>query len=80
MREGMSLTSKTAKEKLVMLLWIVGNCVWCPMVLVLLWHQGDAQTFAQASANSTRLGMVSGLGTLWAVAGAVWWRDFEVVV
>jgi hypothetical protein len=64
--------SKIGIEKSVMLLWFMGTCVWCPMVLV-LWLQGyETQTFAQASLNSTRLLFVSGIGVLWSLAGAVW--------
>jgi hypothetical protein len=64
--------SKTGVEKSVKLLWFVGNCFWCPMVLVLWWHGYEAQTFAQASRNITWLGMVSGMGACWSVAGAAW--------
>jgi hypothetical protein len=65
-------SGKTGIEKLVKILWVVGNCVWCPMVLVLWWHGHESQTFARASFNATRLEMVSGIGVLWLVAGAVW--------
>ena len=66
---------KTGLEKsvvLFMLVWFMGTCVWCPMVLVLWWHGYETQTFAQASLNSTRLLCVSSAGVLWSVAGAVW--------
>lgn len=64
--------SETGIENLVKLLWAVGNCIWCPMVLVLWWRGYKAQTFAQASLNMTWLGMVAGIGACWAVAGGVW--------
>jgi hypothetical protein len=32
----------------------------------------EAQTFAQASLNSTRLGLVSAFGIFWSLAGAAW--------
>jgi membrane protein DedA with SNARE-associated domain len=64
--------SKAGIEKSVFLLWFMGACVWCPMVLVLWWYGYESQTFAQASFNSTRLEMVAGIGTLWSVVGAVW--------
>jgi hypothetical protein len=64
--------TKTGKEKSVMLLWFIGTCAWCPMVLVLWWHGHESQTFAQASLNSTRLLFVSGIGVLWSIGGAVW--------
>jgi hypothetical protein len=64
--------SKTGIEKSVMLVWFMGTCVWCPILLVLWWHGHEAQTFAQASLNSTRLLCVSGIGVLWSLAGAVW--------
>jgi hypothetical protein len=64
--------SKTGIERSVKLLWVVGTCVWCPMVALLWWHGYEAQTFAHASLNSTRLGLVSGIRVLWSLAGAVW--------
>jgi hypothetical protein len=42
------------------------------MILFLWWHGYDAQTFAQASFNSTLLEMVAGIGAIWSVIGAVW--------
>jgi hypothetical protein len=59
-------------EKKVIILYFIGTCVWCPMMLVLWWYGREAQTFAQASLNSTRLACVSGFGVLWSIAGAVW--------
>ena len=59
-------------EKAVILLYFMGTCVWCPMVLVLWWHGHETQTVAQASLNSTRLLFVCGIGVLWSLAGAVW--------
>jgi membrane protein DedA with SNARE-associated domain len=64
--------SKTGIEKSVRALWVVGIGVWCPTVALLGWHLGEAQTFAQASLNSTRLELVSGIGVLWSLAGAAW--------
>jgi hypothetical protein len=64
--------SKTGIEKSVKLLWVVGICLWCPMAALLWWHGYEALTFAQASLNLTRLGLVSGIGALWSVAGAIW--------
>ena len=64
--------SKNGIEKSAKLLWVLGNCVWCPMVLILWWHGYQAQTFAQASLNSTRLGLVSAIGIFWSLAGAAW--------
>jgi hypothetical protein len=69
--------SKTGMEKSVRLLWIVGNCLWCAIVPLLWWHAYEAQTFARASLNITRLGMVSGIGACWAVAGAVWLAKYR---
>ena len=62
----------TGIEKSVVLLYFIGTCIWCPMVLVLWWHGHEAQTFAQASLNSTRLLYLSGTGILWSLVGAVW--------
>jgi hypothetical protein len=64
-------SGKIGIEELVKILWVVGNCVWCPMVLFLWWYGHEAQTFARASYNATRLEMVSGIGLLWLVAGGV---------
>jgi hypothetical protein len=72
MQSGTSGMPKTGVEKSVKLLWVVGNCLWCSMVPLLWWHGYEAQTFAQASLNSTRLGLVSGIGLLWSLAGAAW--------
>jgi len=69
--------SKTGIEKLVKVLWVVGSCLWCSMAPLLWWQGYEAQTFAQASLDSTRLGMVSGIGALWSVAGAVWLANLE---
>ena len=62
----------TGIEKTVILLYFMGTCVWCPMVLVLWWHGHEAQTVAQASLNSTRLLFAIGIGIFWSLAGAVW--------
>jgi hypothetical protein len=65
---------KTGIERsvmLFMLVWFIGTCVWCPMVLVLWRHGYETQTFAQASLNSTRLLWVSSIGVLWSLGGAV---------
>jgi hypothetical protein len=59
-------------EKSVMLVWFLGTCVWCPILIVVWLHGYKAQTFAQASLNRTRLAWVSGFGVVWSVAGAVW--------
>lgn len=40
--------SKTGVEKSVKILWVVGNCLWCSIDLILSWHGYDAQTFAGA--------------------------------
>jgi len=64
--------SEPGTEKSVKLWWVVGNCLWCSLVSLLWWHGYEAQTAAQASLNITRLGMVSGIGALWSVAGAAW--------
>jgi hypothetical protein len=72
MRSGTSATSKIGIEVLFKLLWVAGSCLWCSMVLFLWWHGYEAQTAAQASLNITRLGMISGIGILWSVAGAAW--------
>jgi hypothetical protein len=64
--------SKNAIERSVKLVWVAGNCVWCPLVLFLWWRGYEAQTFAEASLNITRLGMVAGIGACWSVAGRVW--------
>jgi hypothetical protein len=69
--------SKTAIEKSVRLLWVVGNFLWCSMAPLLWWHGYEAQTAAQASLNITRLGMVSGIGALWSVVGAVWLAKYR---
>ncbi len=63
---------KTAIERPVRLWWIVGNCIWCPLILVLWWHAYESQTFAQASLTVTWLEAVSSIGVLWSVIGAVW--------
>jgi hypothetical protein len=63
---------ETGIQKSIMFLWFIGICVWCPMSLFLWWHGHEAQTFAQASLNSTRLLTVSSTGVLWSLAGAVW--------
>ena len=65
-------SGKTAMEKLAKILWAAGNCVWCPMVLLVWWHGHESQTLARASLKATQLEMVSGIGVLWLVAGAVW--------
>jgi hypothetical protein len=62
----------TGTEKTVVLLYFIGTCVWCPMMLVLWWRGHETQTFAPASLNSTRLLCVSSFGVLWSIAGAVW--------
>jgi hypothetical protein len=62
----------TGIEKTVILLYFMGTCVWCPMVLVLWWHGHEAQTVAQASLYSTWLLFASGIGIFWSLAGAVW--------
>jgi len=64
--------SKISVEKWVKLLWVVGTCLWCSMIPLLWWHGYEAQTAMQASLNSTRLGMVSGIGVVWSVTGAAW--------
>jgi Na+/melibiose symporter-like transporter len=64
--------SKNGIEKSAKLLWVLGNCVWCPMVLILWWHGYQAQTFAQASLSIAQLGTVSGIGAIWSIVGAVW--------
>jgi hypothetical protein len=64
--------SKTGIEKSVKLFWVVGYCIWVPMVAVLWWHGYEAQTAAQASFNMTRLETVSVIGVIWSVAGAAW--------
>jgi hypothetical protein len=69
--------SKTPTERSVQLLWIAGNCFWCAMVPLLWWHAYDAHTAAQASLNTARLGMVSGVGALWSVVGAVWLKKLR---
>jgi hypothetical protein len=63
---------KTATEESVMLLWFIGTCIWCPILLLLWWHGHEALTVAEASLNSSRLLIVSSTGVLWSVAGAVW--------
>jgi hypothetical protein len=47
------------------------------MVPLLWWHAYDAHTAAQASLNTARLGMVSGVGALWSVVGAVWLKKLR---
>lgn len=64
--------SKTGIEKSAKLFWLVGCCIWVPMILVLWWHGYEAQTAAQASLSITRLGVVSGIGVIWSVVGAAW--------
>jgi hypothetical protein len=64
--------SNVGTEASLKVLWMAGTCVWCPMILVLWWHGYEAQTFAQASLNFTRLGVVSCIGVFWSVAGAAW--------
>ena len=71
-RSETSPMSKTGIEKSVKLLWVVGIGVWGSMVALLWWHLYEAQTFAQASLNSTRLGLVSAIGIFWSLAGAAW--------
>jgi len=46
MELGTGAMSKTGVEKPVKILWFVGNCLWCSIVLILWWHGYDAQTFA----------------------------------
>ncbi len=62
----------TGREKSVKLLWVVGNCLWCPVVALLWWQGYESQTFAQASRDIARLGMVAGFGAVWSIAGAAW--------
>jgi hypothetical protein len=67
----------TGIEKTVILLYFMGTFVWCRMVLVLWWHGHEAQTFAQASLNSTRLlsfPLLACSGQLLARRG---WRNLE---
>ncbi len=64
--------SQTGIEQPVKWLWITGIVVWCSMVALLWWHGYEAQTFAQASLNSTRLGLVSVAGVFWSLAGGFW--------
>jgi hypothetical protein len=62
----------TSTEQPVKWLWIMGIVVWF-LVIALLWRQlYGAQTFAQASLNSTRLSFVSAIGIFWSLAGAFW--------
>jgi hypothetical protein len=53
--------SKAAIEKSVRLIWVVGNCIWCSLVLVLWWRKYEAQTL-----------MVSGFGACWSYVGGAW--------
>jgi hypothetical protein len=46
MRIGIESDVKTGLERSVNLLWVVGNCLWCSIDLILFWHGHDAQTFA----------------------------------
>ena len=75
---GTSPMPKIGIEKPVKLLWVEGNCLWCSMVPLLWWRAYEAQTAAQASLNITRLGVVSGIGAVWSVAGAVWLTKLRV--
>ena len=77
MRSGTSPMPLTGIEKTVVLLYFIGTCVWCPMMLVLWWHGHESQTFAQASLNSTGLLGVSSLGVLWSIAGAMWLAELR---
>jgi hypothetical protein len=63
---------KTGIEQPVKWLWIAGIVVWCLMIVLQLRHLYGAQTFAQASLNSTRLGFVSAIGVFWSLAGSFW--------
>jgi len=51
MELGTGPVSKIGVEKSVKILWVVGNCLWCSIVLILWWHGYDAQTFAGALAH-----------------------------
>lgn len=64
--------SRPGVERLIRLIWYAGIAVWCPMVLFLLWRLPNAQSYAEASLLSTRLGFIAGFGCLWSVAGAIW--------
>jgi hypothetical protein len=52
-------------------LWTAGAIVGVGMILLLWWHGHNAQTFAQASFFSTRLGLVSALVFFWSIAGGI---------
>jgi hypothetical protein len=68
-------TTKLSSIKLVSsikLLWIAGIVVWCPMVLLLLHRQYQAQTFVQASLAGARLTYVALIGSFWSLAGSLW--------
>jgi hypothetical protein len=66
--------SKTGADKTIQLLWIVGSCFWCLMILLLWWRVFEARNFAQASLSTGWLGMVSATTVLWCVGGAAFLR------
>lgn len=88
MEFGTGPMPKTGVEKSVKILWVVGNCLWCAIDLILWWHGYDAQTFAGAlthphwllslftpgpAAQAVPLVLfVSGLGICWSLAGHAW--------
>jgi hypothetical protein len=61
----------TFTKRSVKWLWTAGIIVIFGMMLLLWWHAHNAQTFAQASFFSTRLGLVSALGSFWSIAGGI---------
>ena len=61
----------TFTKRSVKWLWTAGTIVVFGMILLLWWHGYNAQTFAQASFFSTRLGLVSALGIFWSIGGGI---------
>lgn len=52
--------------------WIAGVAVWVSVVAYLLWRLPYAESYAQASFNSSRLMWVALAGIPWSIAPAHW--------
>jgi hypothetical protein len=63
---------KTGARLFLKWIWIAGVVVWASVVLFLLWRLPNAQSYAEASFNSTRLFWVAVSGIFWAIAAAIW--------
>jgi hypothetical protein len=62
----------TGIKRSLKILWIAGVVVLATTISILLWRQGHADSYAQASFISSRLMFVSSVTVFWAIAPAIW--------